>query len=390
MSHAAVGAATPGPLPEDQAEAFLESLQDRIYRSLGLTADACQQREWIGTQLVLPARLQQKAAELSRIDFEQYCEDLFAGMARDEEAPRPTRFERPHQYSILRELTAIIEDTLDELEFELTARPVVGTLPTRLLEPLMLPVPRSHSVVVVVDGSSLTYVNLLARALAQALPPAFWDGSVPPGGLDRFTFPPHGKHAAVRFVEMMLATLDGNPAQASLYLPESHYEQLATELCEAMELFLLAREYGRLVSGEQERATVVRREAGGQTFAVYQWSREQDMRADAVGLAVMLAAATARGIPAPVAFWAADALLSSFGILERAAWVLDTASGRSMGACPTHHDERRPWLRQVVGQWAEGRDAIDYADALEGVLDTFEAHLESRVLTPVPRLANVH
>jgi hypothetical protein len=390
MSHVAVGAVSSGPLPENPAEAFLESLQDRVYSALGLTADACQQREWIGTQLVLPARLQQKAAELSRLDFERYCQDLFAEMARDEEAPRPTRFERPHQYSILRELTAIIEDTLDELGFELTARPVIGTLPTRLLEPLMLPVPGTSGVVVVVDGSALTYVNLLSRALAQALPPAFWDGTIPPAGLDRFAFPPVGRHAATRFVEMMLATLEGNPSSAAPYLPESHYEQLATELCEAMELFLLAREYGRLVSGEQGRATVTRRETQGHPFAVYQWSREQDMRADAVGLAVMLAAATARGIPAPVAFWAADALLASFGVLERAAWVLDTARGRSMGACPTHHDERRPWLRQVVGQWEEGAEAIEYANTLEGILESFEEQLESRILTPSARLASVH
>lgn len=386
MSHAAVGAPTPGSLPEDPAEAFLERLQDRVYRSLGLSADACQQREWVGTQLVLPARLQQKAAELGKPDFERYCEDLFAGIARDEQAKRPTRFERPHQYSILRELTTNIEDTLDELGFELKTRPVVGTLPTQLLEPLMLPVPGGRGVVIVVDGSALTYANLLSRALAQALPPAFWDGTVPPGGLDCRVTPLSGTEASGRFVDMMLATLDGNPAGAAPYLPESHYEQLATELCEAMELFLLAREYGRLVSGEHERATIVRREAGDGTFAVYQWSREQDMRADAVGLAVMLAGATARGIPAPVAFWAADALLGSFGILERAGWIFDTARGRSMGPCPTHHDGRRPWLRQVVSQWDDGVESVQFADALDGVLNTFEEHLESRVLTP----ARVH
>jgi hypothetical protein len=140
-----------------------------VYQSLGLTADDCQRRELAGQQVVLPARLQQKALELSDPKFHEYRAALLEGLARDEQAPRPTRFERPHQYSILRDLKAAIERAATRLDVELPVTPVIGTLPTRQLEPLMLPVPgTADEVVLVVDGQLLTYANLLAKAVAQA------------------------------------------------------------------------------------------------------------------------------------------------------------------------------------------------------------------------------
>ena len=69
----------------------------RVYGSMGWTAEDCQWREWLGQQQVIPARLQQMSVTLTGPEFERYRKELLAGLARDEAAPRPTRYERPHQ-----------------------------------------------------------------------------------------------------------------------------------------------------------------------------------------------------------------------------------------------------------------------------------------------------
>jgi len=370
---------------QTQAERFLEALQHRVYSSLGLTAEDCQRREWAGTQVVLPARLQQMAQALTPPEFERYRAALLEGLSKDEEAQRPTRFERPHQYSILRELKEAVEQAAQRLRLHLPVQPVIGTLPTQLLEPLMLPVPGTRDVVLVVDGTLLTYANLLAKAVAQTLPLADveratarladngeWQSRIDPSGAGRG-----------RFVELMLATLQGNPGGAPAHLPEPDWEQTAIELCDCMELFLVAREYARLIEGDHLEATPETRSAHGQSFDALVWTGEQELKADWMGLALMLAAADEQGTPTTWAFWAADLLVASFGIYDRAAWfVRNGTAGTPSDPYPTIHDQRRALLRRLMRQWGHGPEAVEFADALQPVLDVLEADLTAVLSAP--------
>jgi hypothetical protein len=383
MSHRLQGTSTPGPSPRPTAEAFLEALQDRVYRSLGLTAEDCQARERVGQQTVLPERLRQKSVELAPPDFERYREALFEGLARDEAAPRPTRFERPHQYSILRDLKGAIERAVDRLSFELPVTPVIGTLPTRSLEPLMVPVPGSTDVVVVVDGSLLTYANLLSKAVAQALP---FDGhetddTAPLRLVDDWVarLDTSGQ-AGTHFLDLMTAALEGRPAMAKPYLPDARYEQISADLCESMELFMLAREYAHLIDGDHRADRVRRRDVNGQAFETLAWTGEQELKADSLALLLLLAAANEQGASLSWAFWAVDVLLASFGILERAAWLSRGTAGQVLPTpLPNVHDERRKVLRELLKHSEGGEQAVRFADALQPVLDHLEASLETHI-----------
>jgi hypothetical protein len=383
MSHRLQGTQRPSLSSRQTAEAFLEALQDRVYRSLGLTAEDCQARERLGQQTVLPERLRQKSVELPPTDFERYREALFEGLARDEAAPRPTRFERPHQYSILRDLKGAIERAADRLSFELPVRPVIGTLPTRSLEPLMVPVPASTDIVVLVDGSLLTYANLLSKAVAQALPfdghetddtaplrlAADWTARLDASG-----------NARQHFLDLMTAALDGRPAMAKPYLPDARYEQIAADLCDSMELFVLAREYAHLIDGDHRGDRVRRRTVNGQAFDALAWTGEQELRADSLALLLLLAAANEQGASLAWAFWAVDVLLASFGILERAAWLSRGTAGQALPTpLPNVHDERRKVLRELLKHSEGGEQAVRFADALQPVLDLLEGALETRL-----------
>jgi hypothetical protein len=364
-------------LPQTPAETFLEALQDRVYASLGLTAEDWQQRERLGQQLVLPQRLRQKAVELPECEFRRYRDSLLAGLARDEAARRPTRFERPHQYSILRDLQDTVEGAVTRLAFDLPARPVLGTLPTRSLAPLLLRVPGSGEVVVLIDGNLLTYVHLLSKAVAQALPihvqeedaapcgpfAAGWERAIDVEGSGRR-----------RFGELVQATMNGSPAAAPAYLPEISYEQAAADLCDFMELFVVAREYAHVIGRDHLVARPQRRLVHGQTFEALAWTEEQELRADGTGLALLLAAADERRAPLTWACWAADALLASFAVLERAEWLQAAAPGRSLPTpMPEFHDNRRAALRNLLGKWAGGEAAAVFLRNLQPVLDVLEA-----------------
>ena len=218
-----------------------------------------------------------------------------------------------------------MEHAASTMDLEIPARPLVGTLPTRLLEPLMLLVPGTEDVVVVVDGGLLTYAHQLAKAVAQALPFSADDrGEVvvqsPAGPWPATCDIP--ERAAMRFNELMIAVITGNAGGAPPYLPEPHYESLAAELCDCMELFVVAREYARLIERDHLRASTEPRRASGETFQALRWNSEQEIRADALGLALTLAAAAERGDSLSWAFFGVDLLLSSFAVLERALPIL--------------------------------------------------------------------
>jgi hypothetical protein len=160
-----------GLLSQTPAEAFLEGVQERIYTSLGVSAESVQWKELVGQQAVIPARLQQMQVSLPPTEFERYRLALFEGLARDERTPRPTRFERPHQYAILRDLKTSIERAATRLGLPIPVMPVVGTLPTQL---------SSHSCPRCLRPGGVSsstgrsdYVNQLSKAVAQAMPFGF-------------------------------------------------------------------------------------------------------------------------------------------------------------------------------------------------------------------------
>jgi hypothetical protein len=393
MSQRTPGLTPSGLSSRTPAEIFLEAIQSRVYGSLGLSAEDCQQRERVGQEIVLPERLRQKSMELPAQEFDRYRAALFEGLARDERAPRPTPYERPHQYSILRELKETVERAVARLSFELPVRPVIGTLPTRSLEPLMLRVPDTGDIVIVMDGNLLTYANLLAKSVAQALPFEAADiddlSVAPSGGWPRAADP--SGVARRRFTELMTATLDRNPAAAPAYLPDARYERMAADLCDFMELFVLAREYAKLVDGDYLLARTVRRVVCGQPMDVLAWSGAVDLKADCTGLALLLAAADEEGASLAWAWWAADVLLASFGMMERTVWLRGAMPGRALQTpMPAAHEARRSVLREMLRNWEGGQQAVRFADSLQPVLDLLDCAAEFGRHTDVDCSLAVH
>ena len=250
---------------------------------------------------------------------------------------------------------------------------------SQLLEPLMLLVPECDDVVVVMDGNLLTYAHQLSKAVAQALPFGADEYGAGEPDLGRW---PVGREvparAVRRFNELMLAVMTGNSSLARPYLPEPAYETIATELCDCMELFIVSREYARLVDRDHLKASTEARAVCGERFQALRWSSEQEMRADGLGLALTLTAAAERGDSLSWAFFAVDALLASFGIIERSLPILTQPAGSPLlpdvGAA---HDARRGLIRDVLRQWEGGERVIAFADAMVPLLAQLGDHFEA-------------
>jgi hypothetical protein len=370
-------------LSQTPAEAFLEGVQERVYTSLGVSAESVQWKELVGQQHVIPARLQQMQVALPPMEFERYRIALFEGLARDERTPRPTRFERPHQYAILRDLKTSIERAAKRLGLRIPVTPVLGTLPTQLLEPLMLKVPETQEVVMVIDGQVLTYVNQLSKAIAQAMPFGFEVD-------DEFLVAPDpstwredrrpGAEAVRRFSELMVASIQGSPTQAPAYVLDAEFEPVAGELCDCMELFIVGREYARLAGGDHLSAPHREHLLHGESLHALSWTVEQEANADALGLALAMTAAAERGNAITWAFVAVDALLASYGALECATRIVTARRPeRALLQGTSVHDERREVLRRVLDQWDGGTPVIEFADALLPSLDALTSGLEATV-----------
>ncbi|MBL8142210.1 MAG: hypothetical protein JNM38_13925 [Acidobacteria bacterium] len=372
-----------GLLSQTPAEAFLEGVQERIYTSLGVSAESVQWKELVGQQAVIPARLQQMQVSLPPTEFERYRLALFEGLARDERTPRPTRFERPHQYAILRDLKTSIERAARRLGLAIPVTPVLGTLPTQLLEPLMLLVPETQEVVLVVDGQVLTYVNQLSKAVAQAMPFGFEED-------DEFLVAPDpatwrddrlpSTAAVRRFSELMVASIQGSPTQAPHYALDAEFEPVAGELCDCMELFIVGREYARLAGGDHLAAPHREHLLHGESLHALSWTVEQEANADALGLALAMTAAAERGNAITWAFVAVDALLASYSALEGATRIVTAKRPeRALVNVASVHEERRLLLRQVLEQWDGGAQVIAFADALAPSFEALRSGLEATV-----------
>ena len=147
-----------------------------------------------------------------------------------------------------------------------------------------------------------------------------------------------------------------------------------------MELFIVGREYARLVGGDHLSAPHREHLLHGESLHALSWTVEQEAHADALGLALAMTAAAERGNAITWAFVAVDALLASYGALEGATRIVTARRPElAVGHGRSVHDERRALLRHVLAQWDGGPDIIAFADALTPSLDALKSGLDATV-----------
>jgi hypothetical protein len=264
---------------------------------------------------------------------------------------RPTRYETPRLYLLLERLASRVEHAIPGTGWPTPPRPVLGTLPIGSFGAMILPVPGSEERVIAFQQGAFGFMNLVAKAVAMALPIDSMDPEHPwwaQMDRDRITGRLRGDEGAPpAFLDFLSAyTRAGDPNAARPYRLSGPMLRVVEELRLAGELFLLAHEYGHLIAGHL--AAEQPDDPQPEHLLSRAWRHELD--ADTVGfLLTCRALALERGLDATVAWAGLELIVTTQMIVDRALDVLrHGAPNRSREAMESTYAPAQDDLRLVV------------------------------------------
>jgi hypothetical protein len=369
-----------------RANDYLAELQRISFSAIGVEPEGRHAIEGLNEVSSLLWMLAQKAPLLDPDGYAGFrtrmCGDL--GQRRENRGPwkLQTSFE---------ELLAGVADVVIELAREVLDEPglevTCGSLPTGHLEGLVIAIPdQPLTHVVVTDEWFPTFANLLAKVLAHLLV------GVEAGDHEVLGL---GSPAVSRFLELMLATMNGRPSDAPQYYPDQEptYLNVLQILRTAIETFVVARLVAHVALDHHERATLLPVSLPGTTVHARRYDQEQVKEADAAALLITLRAPAFDGV-GPFAVAAVDLFLAALAMLDDARAlaaraeepapepsVVDWLTGEEDEEPGFHHARRaalREYLRQLenepahdggpegeapprVTEWIDGLDEIPRA-----------------------------
>jgi hypothetical protein len=298
--------------------------------------------------------LAQSAPLLDAVRYAEFrtttCEEL--GRRREGRGPWKlhTSFE-----DLLADIAAHVVELAREVCDEPGLDPTCGSLPLGHLEGLVIAVPdQPLTQIVVTDEWFPTYANLLAKVLARVLI-GLEAGETAPLSL--------GSPTVSRFLELMLATLNGRPSDAPQYYPDQEptYLQVVQVVRTAIESFVLARLVAHVALDHHERAPLLPVSLPGATVHARRFDHGQVTEADSAALLITLRVPGLDGAGALVVA-AVDLFLATLAMLDdaRALQVQEDEPAKEPSAVdwltgeeatePAYHDARRAALREYLRQ----------------------------------------
>ncbi|MEV6632070.1 hypothetical protein AB0M54_15100 [Actinoplanes sp. NPDC051470] len=354
-------------MSEEFADQFLEQLQAETYARLGITPDF----ESLSAPPGMAVTVWEQSLGRPLTPAEVREAEAFPTA---DYAMRPTKFEHPFAYAMMRTLTRHIEKVLADHDIGLPSRPRFGTLATGQVNAMTVAVPGGGHLVLL-ENELLTFANLICKAIVLACPATeaedgwFGFSTEAPAHLDE------DDTAVVRFTETLLAYLvDGRPAAAPQYLLGSWRQQIVTSLLrDAVELFVVGHEYGHIIGGHLGSARL--RSAGVVPVEQVDYAWQQEYEADYIGVHLgVLAMREKIEVDADYAFCGFEIFFSALDIMDRAASLLQFGdeSARRLGSHPPSFD-RRATLRDSAVRLVGGDESghpLGLGRAYAAVLDT--------------------
>jgi hypothetical protein len=251
--------------------------------------------------------------------------------------------------------------------------PLIGALALGRPGADLVPVPASDRCVVLVEREFPALANLVAKALAAALPTRE-DGDRLQLQLDDETWEStltSGHPAVQRYAEAMVATQLQGPRSAPEYVGDPELEPLVSTMQQVIEWFELAQPYAHFAAGHHAVAT--RRpwlESLG-SYERFDWTAEQDHEAVArATMAVLNRARQAFGDVRLVA-WALDAWLTTQMLIAGGSAVVQKLGQETFDGLIETHAERRGLYRAILEQDEDLRPSLALVALLEPILAQF-------------------
>jgi hypothetical protein len=243
--------------------------------------------------------------------------------------PASTRYENPSYAVIVRQHADLVERVISSTG-EDVPRPKLVLSPTGRISATTVLIPGTSVPAIFYEANLVTFVMLLARAIAQCVPTELL-----PNDVRSFGFAPDeiDEHMARtsgglrRYNELVTAFLSsGDASRATPYQPVAPWDWLAGVLRTGMHLFLIAHEYAHLLLGHLESANRTAptlpgpaRTAGTSEITYRGW---QELAADTLGLALALQAAEESGISPAFAVAGATAYMKANELMGKAVYAV--------------------------------------------------------------------
>ncbi|MGL4939765.1 MAG: hypothetical protein ACRC44_00040 [Bifidobacterium asteroides] len=349
---------------KDPAYLYLENRQREVYEANPGIADPLSRAELNKPGSIVT--IQDVADILSR----QGCDESGQNCVGDKElynyaikrircADIPTRFESPLLNSIIATTEAYIVGILRS-EYGYDGRIRFGSLPTGTIDAEALRVPETDIPIVIVNRDLFFFTGAFSKSISAAIPVVEIGGRI---GISRDRdaiaerIREHPEIAA-NFAEAMFRMVQrGSPRGAPEVLLDADHNRLHARLVTAMDIFLIAHEYGHVVLGHTAKGTASyafgskivaassqpQSGSGGPTIDFYLRSHDDELSADAFGYRVTLRATLLNDgnrVDGVVTAAAPSALFRIIDAADKYARAA-TGAGFSDAAHPTADDRRK-------------------------------------------------
>jgi hypothetical protein len=329
------------------AMSYLEDLQHKEYtsRRLPLPNESANLDRNIAIQKRMLKEVLDADPFLSPSQKEKRWEDNVKEIEAIKELRIPTKYENPHYYRVMTGLYEEIETIAKELNVDVrkgtsglenfrTHQPLLGTLPTGMLNAKAIGLEETQDYLVVFESDMFAFCNLISKVVAMSIP---FKGSVDGSEANRVAFSTteedirkniaNNADALRRFQQLLLSyLLDGSPSAASQYLLKGPATYLAGVLRDSMELFIMGHECSHVrlghVSDTDNRRVATALASGKVQEISYSWKAE--LEADLFGSIYSRTAMLKRGFDLASGHWGTDLFFTCDLMIKRTLAVLRT------------------------------------------------------------------
>ncbi len=236
----------------------------------------------------------------------------------------PSLLQDPYAYGAMRQLWIKVDRLSARRGDKLDRQPLLGTLPTGLINARALWLPTNGETAILFDDEIRVLAHMLAKVVASVI--SVLDESDQDStefDLNRAQDPERHAPEAVRWFAALVDTYmrDGWIRVLPVWVIPPAAHRLALTLCDAFEIFVMGHEYGHLARAHHEGVVhQVVSEADGVTEMARQ--RSQEIEADAYGLRTACDESMEEFGTPIMGFWGAYIAAKAFELLDRALYCV--------------------------------------------------------------------
>jgi len=360
-------------------------LLEQLQRTNGMKRNEPLTREAIKKDL--PPSFRENALE--RMGGDESKADEFENenfeLLEDADQKKPTPYEEPWTYQLMRGLAEQIETAANSILKPAPRLPTFGTLPLGQLNAMAFAVPDSTEHLIAFQHGVFGFANLLTKAVAASFPPKIsGDGISFDADLPAIERALAADATPINRLDEFLGAyiVAGHPHAAQQYFLPQPFSYLAEIWLAGFELFIFGHELGHVAAGHLAALQAQLRNLQPNALEVPHPDWRLEFEADEIGQMLALKAVSERNVDLGLSYCGVDLVFSAIELVDRAVSTLLYGEVRPAPETETHPpaSRRREVTRHHLSVFGEeqANAAVELASLLQQVLEAMWDRLEPR------------